>query len=136
MWHLVAGVDVDPDPDPVGSASFCRIWIRIGIQGLPIRTWIQYPDLFLFQPNVKKKYTFSGKYQNTVQKFAVNKGQNISDFPTCVKFGIGSGSGSGSTSKRCRSTTLIGVNSNDSKKCSLLYLLFFSGPACSGISRH
>jgi hypothetical protein len=37
------GVDVDPDPDPVGSALFCRIRIGIGIEGLPIRIWIQYP---------------------------------------------------------------------------------------------
>ncbi len=27
----------DVDPDPVGSASFCPIWIEIGIQGMQIR---------------------------------------------------------------------------------------------------
>jgi hypothetical protein len=29
--------DSDPEPDRVGSASFCRIRIEIGIQGKPIR---------------------------------------------------------------------------------------------------
>jgi hypothetical protein len=31
---------------------------------------------------------------------------------------------------------IVGASSNDSKKCGLLYLLFFYGPACSGISRN
>ncbi len=38
------------DPDSVGLASFCRIRIRIGIQGLPIPEPDPYPNLF--QPNV------------------------------------------------------------------------------------
>ncbi len=32
--------DSGPEPDRVGSASFCRIRIEIGIQGKPIRIGI------------------------------------------------------------------------------------------------
>ncbi len=92
---------MDPVPDPVGSELFCRI--RIVIQGLPIRTWIQYPDLFSFKLNLKEKLNFSRKFQNAVQN-------------------------------NCK--IMVGANSNDNKKCGILYLLFFYGPACSGINRH
>ncbi len=65
------------------------------------------PDPCPFQPIGKRNSTFSRKFQNNVQNIenhdtydadikvtstAVNKSPKKSDFPACLKLGVGSGS--------------------------------------------
>jgi hypothetical protein len=141
----VSGKNSVLNPDPFGSALFrqIHIHIRTGIQGLLIRmrSWNGFisvstkceAKLYFFSrqfltylytcrmnlctvQNIERYGTLSEK-DKTMETATAMKSRKISNFPTCVKFGVGSGSESASgsaskwkvrsrsASKRCRSKT-------------------------------
>ncbi len=59
------------EPDRVGSASFCRILIGIGIQGIPIRI-LSVPDVFF---TFSRKFNMLSKILKIIDTCATEKGK-------------------------------------------------------------